>query len=212
MDKELVIKKIEELESYFSSKQAKQAIKVLKSELNLSSAKKKKVSSAVAKEFVLPKEVVGNQMAFALFTDGACRGNPGPGSFAYMIQSGVDGSLLYEAAQVSSLTTNNKMELKAIIEGLKYLSEHYTPMHQIFVYTDSKYAVDGIKSWVRGWKKRGWKKADKKSPENLELWQQLDHLNENLNVSFHWVKAHAGHPQNEYVDGMANEVLDKNGY
>ena len=121
------------------------------------------------------------------------------------------GEVLHKQSKHSAHTTNNKMELTAIIEGLLFVKNKF-PNEKLYVYTDSKYAVDGIKSWVSGWKRRGWKKADKKEPENLELWKKLDQLNNDLEISFHWVKGHSGHPQNEYVDKLANIELDENGF
>ena len=104
------------------------------------------------------------------------------------------------------------MELSGVIQGLKFAATEYGVGTKIFVYTDSKYVVDGIKSWVAGWKKRGWKKADKKEPENLDFWKELDQLNLKMDLEFHWVKGHAGHPQNERVDELANLAMDANGY
>ncbi|MBT4790054.1 MAG: ribonuclease HI [Halobacteriovoraceae bacterium] len=120
--------------------------------------------------------------------------------------------IIEQQAQAEKLTTNNKMELKAIIKGLECLSNQVTPMHEIYVYTDSQYVVNGMKTWIHGWKKRNWKKADNKAPENLELWQRLDEQSQICSVIFNWVKGHSGHPQNEYVDGLANKVLDENGF
>jgi ribonuclease HI len=107
------------------------------------------------------------------------------------------------------------MELKAVIEGLRALIEfcHDHPKIKkwnIFVYTDSKYVVDGMEQWVIDWKRRGWKKADNKAPENVDLWMELDKVAKDplLSVKFSWVKGHAGHPQNEYCDEMCNKILD----
>ncbi|MCO4754032.1 MAG: ribonuclease HI [Bacteriovoracaceae bacterium] len=152
-----------------------------------------------------------NPDEIAMYSDGACRGNPGPGSWAFIAQDHT-GSLVQTASGVSEHTTNNKMELQGVIEGLNYLKGESTSYRKIFYFTDSKYVVDGITSWVKGWKKRGWKKADKKAPENLEQWQELDMLNERFNVEFIWVKGHAGHPQNELCDQLANEALDAQGF
>tara|TARA_Y100000780_G_scaffold219872_1_gene226561 strand:+ start:23742 stop:24386 length:645 start_codon:yes stop_codon:yes gene_type:complete len=158
----------------------------------------------------LPTPIL-NANEIALYSDGACRGNPGPGSWAFIAQN-PQGELVHTASGVSKLTTNNKMELQGVIEGLHFVSEQPENFKKIFFYTDSKYVVDGITSWVKGWKRRGWKKADKKAPENLEQWQELDRLNEQFNVEFIWVKGHAGHPQNELCDQLANEALDAQGF
>jgi ribonuclease HI len=148
----------------------------------------------------------------ALFCDGACRGNPGPGSWASVAQV-AENEFLFTASGFELLTTNNKMELEGVIQGLEQIREQEGNFQTIFVYSDSKYVVEGIEKWVIGWKKRGWLKADNKPPENLELWKNLDRLKESFNrIEFHWIKGHAGHPQNEYCDRMANQVLDESGY
>lgn len=160
-------------------------------------------------ELVLPKEIK-NDTDLALFSDGACRGNPGPGAWAYVVQN-AQGELIAKDQDTAEKTTNNRMELAGAIEALKFLksSDH---QGDFYLYTDSRYVVDGIEKWVAGWKARGWKKADKKEPENIELWKLLDDLNSELKVNFLWVKGHAGHPQNELCDQMANEALDEAGY
>lgn len=173
--------------------------------------------------FDLPQEVQLFPQAIALFTDGACRGNPGPGSWAAMAQAHYqglknDGDIIFSASGVDIPTTNNKMELTAALQGLfkvrEYLTEQSLPLHTpILLFSDSKYVLDGLDKWVEGWKKRGWKKADNKVPENVELWKALDQINGELQgLRFHWVKGHAGHPQNEYVDKMANIALDEAGH
>lgn len=209
MKKSSLDKMLKELKTYLTSESALEAIKTLKQELkNYTEPPKKELSPD---DFEVPKELTGKDLALALFSDGACRGNPGPGSYAFIVQNS-RGEVLASEAQVSEQTTNNKMELSGVIKGLEYLSSQTTPMHQIFIYTDSKYVVDGMNSWVVGWKKRGWKKADNKVPENVELWQKLDELNSQMNCTYLWVKGHAGHPQNEYVDELANIALDQNGF
>lgn len=210
MKKSTLKKKLDELAKYLVSESAKEALSTLQKELQSFQESPKK-SNADTSEFEVPSEVKGKSHAIALFTDGACRGNPGPGSYAFMVQSEA-GETVHSDAKTSELTTNNKMELSGVIKGLEFLAQTMTPLNEIHIYTDSKYVVDGMKSWVAGWKKRGWKKADKKTPENVELWQSLDALNNQLNCHFHWVKGHAGHPQNEYVDELANIALDQDGY
>ncbi len=161
-------------------------------------------------EMSLPKEIGSND--FALFSDGACRGNPGPGAWGAICQNG-KGEILFELSAIDPLTTNNKMELLGAIRSLqrlqKELGGRFTQV-KVHLYSDSKYVVDGITKWVSGWKRRGWKKADKKVPENIDLWQQLDELSE-VNIHYHWVKGHAGHPQNERCDQLANMALDQSG-
>lgn len=168
--------------------------------------------------FPLPEEMRELPQGFAIFADGACRGNPGPGAWATIIQD-AKSEVILKSSGVDVPTTNNKMELEGVIRGLKGLiekwiedgiSDHESP---VFVYSDSKYVVEGIEKWVSGWKLRGWKKADNKEPENLLLWKELDQLKSNFNrISFLWVKGHAGHPQNEMCDRMANLALDEAGF
>lgn len=161
----------------------------------------------------VPKEVISSGAVLALFTDGACRGNPGPGAWGALIQD-PQSRILWEGSGHADQTTNNKMELSAVIEALKesenlYNEKGWPKDRTLLLYSDSKYVLDGLRSWVPGWKARGWKKADKKAPENLELWQELDQLSLQFpNLKLHWVKGHSGHPQNEYVDGLANQELD----
>ena len=212
MNKSNILIKLSEIAQALPSPVAQQAIAVLKKEVE-NSGGIKAGSERAEKNHVqlpLPSEILGHKSRVALFTDGACRGNPGPGSWAYLAQDH-HGELLTQRAACEEHTTNNKMELKAIIFGLKDLMMAY-PKSEIWVYTDSKYVVDGMKSWVAGWKKRGWKKADKKAPENLDLWQELDELNSKGRIIFNWVKGHSGHPQNEYADQLANKELDANGF
>lgn len=147
----------------------------------------------------------------AIYSDGACRGNPGPGSWAFVVQDNT-GEILQRASGVSEITTNNKMELQGAIEGLAILEDFPKQFTRVHFHTDSRYVVDGITKWVQGWKSRGWKKADKKTPENVEQWKRLDELYAMYDVKFIWVKGHSGHPQNELCDRMANEALDVQGF
>jgi ribonuclease HI len=163
-----------------------------------------------------PEEIAGDPLAIALFSDGGCRGNPGPGAYAYVIQD-QSGAVLAEGVEFESYTTNNKMELSGPIKGLMEIKDLLPSIGQdpllvkVKVMTDSKYVVDGMKSWVKGWKARGWKKADNKTPENLELWQKLDQVRDSFfDIDWVWVKGHGGHPQNEYCDQKANEAMDEN--
>ena len=164
----------------------------------------------------VPKELAGEPMSLAIYSDGGCRGNPGPGAFAFVIQD-FEGKVLGEGVEFETHTTNNKMELSGPLRGLHEAKEVLAQLgrdpllSKIKVITDSKYVVDGMKSWVQGWKSRGWKKADGKSPENLELWQELDTIRHGfMEIEWVWVKGHGGHPQNEYCDRKANEAMDAN--
>lgn len=168
--------------------------------------------------YPLPTEMNNQTSGYAVFSDGACRGNPGPGSWAVVIQNHL-GEFILKSSGVDIPTTNNKMELEGVIRGLrglmeKFVEDGFSQSHEpILVYSDSKYVIEGIEKWVPGWKNRGWKKADNKAPENLELWKELDALKHNFeNIQFHWVKGHDGHPQNELCDQMANIALDEAGF
>ncbi|PIK16746.1 MAG: ribonuclease HI [Halobacteriovorax sp. JY17] len=152
--------------------------------------------------------------AYALFSDGACRGNPGPGAWG-MVGQNAKGEVLFKGSGVETTTTNNRMEMMGAIEAMKYLLSEgvNTDSAEVYLYSDSKYVVDGLKSWMQGWKNRGWKKADKKTPENVDLWQELDRISSSFsNIQYLWVKGHAGHPQNELCDQLANEALDDSGF
>ena len=132
-----------------------------------------------------------------IYTDGSALGNPGPGGYGAVLLSGHHRK---ELSQGFRLTTNNRMELTGVISALAALKEPC----QVLLTTDSKYVVDSItKGWVYGWKKRGWVKSDKKPALNVDLWEQLLPLLERHKVAFHWVKGHAGHPENERCDQLA---------
>lgn len=132
-----------------------------------------------------------------MYTDGACSGNPGPGGWGAILKYG---NAQKELSGADKLTTNNKMELTAVIMALRALKEPC----EVILTTDSKYVVDGIeKGWAKSWQRNGWKKADKKPALNRELWEELLSLLETHRVKFNWVKGHAGHPENERCDEMA---------
>ena len=138
-----------------------------------------------------------------IFTDGACSGNPGPGGWGTVLRFGEHEK---ELSGGEASTTNNRMELTAVIEGLKALKEPCA----VTLTTDSKYVCDSVtKGWVYGWKKRGWVKSDKKPALNVDLWEQLLPLLEKHKVQFVWVKGHAGHPENERCDRLAVEQSQK---
>jgi len=137
-----------------------------------------------------------------IYTDGACRGNPGPGGWgAYLTSRGHERELWGG----EFTTTNNRMELTAAIRALEALSRPC----QVSVYTDSKYVMQGLQDWLPGWKKRGWKTADKKPVKNQDLWQLLDALNAGHEVAWFWVKGHSGDPGNERADALANRGIDE---
>ena len=131
-----------------------------------------------------------------IFTDGACKGNPGPGGWGAVLRC--DGKER-ELSGGEPLTTNNRMELTAAIKGLEALKR---PCH-VQLYTDSNYVRDGIRTWIHGWKRNGWKTSDRKPVKNAELWQALEAAAERHQVEWHWVKGHAGHAENERADQLA---------
>ena len=139
-----------------------------------------------------------------IYTDGACKGNPGPGGWGALLEAG---SARKELCGGEASTTNNRMELTAVIEALGALNKPC----RIALYTDSKYVMDGLNEWLPNWKKRGWKTADKKPVKNQDLWQALDTAVARHEITWHWVKGHAGHPGNERADTLANEGIAKIG-
>ena len=136
-----------------------------------------------------------------VYTDGACRGNPGPGGWGVWLKCGEHERELFGG---EALTTNNRMELTAPIEALASLKRSC----QVTIYTDSQYVRQGITAWIHGWKARGWLTADKKPVKNVELWQRLDTLNASHHVTWRWVKGHSGDPGNERADRLANRGID----
>ena len=135
-----------------------------------------------------------------IFTDGACKGNPGVGGWGVQIKLA---EKTKELKGYHDQTTNNRMELIAVIEGLKSLKKGCFAD----VTTDSTYVKNGISSWINSWKKNGWKTASKKPVKNKELWMKLDNLVQNHNIKWKWVKGHSGHPGNERADQLANEAI-----
>jgi len=133
-------------------------------------------------------------------TDGACSGNPGPGGWGAVLEYGEH---VKELSGGEALTTNNRMELTAAIKALTALSRPCV----VEIHTDSTYMRDGVMKWIHGWKRNGWKTADKKPVKNVELWQELDAALARHDVSWHWVKGHAGHDLNERADRLANEGM-----
>lgn len=138
----------------------------------------------------------------AIFTDGACRGNPGPGGWGALLRYG-DREKKISGGEFD--TTNNRMEMMAAIQALMTVQENC----RIDIYTDSQYLQKGMTEWLPNWKKRHWKKKDNKPVKNVDLWQSLDREIERHQVTWHWVKAHNGHVENELVDALANQAIDQ---
>ncbi len=137
-----------------------------------------------------------------IYTDGACRGNPGPGGWGALL---VLGEKRLELCGGEQGTTNNRMELTAAIEGLGALKRQCN----VKLITDSQYVLKGVTEWMSGWKKRGWKTASKQPVKNVDLWQKLDQACQAHRVEWEWVKGHAGHPGNERADQLANRGIDE---
>lgn len=136
-----------------------------------------------------------------IYTDGACKGNPGPGGWGAWLRAGQHEKELFGG---EPLTTNNRMELTAVIEALTTLKRPCS----VAIYTDSEYVKNGITTWIHNWKRRGWRTADGKPVKNAELWRRLDELVAGHQLSWHWVKGHAGDPGNERADALANRGVE----
>ena len=132
-----------------------------------------------------------------IFTDGACKGNPGPGGWGAVLRKG---TVEKELSGGEPATTNNRMELTAVIRALQALQRPC----QIALHTDSRYVIDGITGWIHGWQKNGWKTAAKKPVLNADLWQELQEATRPHRIEWKWVKGHAGHPENERADALAS--------
>lgn len=145
---------------------------------------------------------VNDQMAVVLYSDGACRGNPGLGAWAYVLH--VDGDEV-EAAGVVERTTNNRMELEAAIQGLSRIPRSV----RVRVVTDSQYLCKGMSEWVENWKRNGWKTASRKPVLNRDQWERLVELAEQHEIRWEWVRGHDGHEYNERCDARANEAMDE---
>lgn len=139
-------------------------------------------------------------MSIEIYTDGACKGNPGPGGWGVLLRyQGVEKTLHGGEAH----TTNNRMELMAAIKGLEALKRPCT----VDLYTDSQYLRQGMMDWLTGWKKNGWRNSKKEPVKNEDLWRLLDSLASQHQIKWHWVKGHSGHPENELVDALANQGI-----
>jgi ribonuclease HI len=147
-----------------------------------------------------PERLSPERLAVEIFTDGACRGNPGPGGWAAILRYG---DTEKELAGGEAQTTNNRMEMTAAIVALEALKRPC----RVWLYTDSQYLRDGIMRWLPAWKARGWRTADKKPVKNIDLWQRLDMAAAPHQVEWIWVRGHAGHPENERADALARAAV-----
>lgn len=141
-------------------------------------------------------------MKVTIFTDGACKGNPGPGGWGALLRYN-DHETELKGAEAH--TTNNRMELMAAIKALEALKRSC----EVELYTDSQYLKLGMTTWLVNWKRKQWRNSKKESVKNVDLWQQLDALAEKHQIHWHWVKGHSGHPENERVDELANEAIEE---
>ena len=142
------------------------------------------------------------ESAVVIYADGACRGNPGPGGWGVLLRArGAEKELFGGEPD----TTNNRMELTAVIRGLETLRRRCA----VRVYTDSQYVQKGISEWIHDWKRRGWRTSDRKPVKNADLWQRLDDLARGHRIEWLWVRGHAGHPENERADALANRGIDE---
>lgn len=155
-----------------------------------------------------PKAEISDEVASSprvlLFTDGACSGNPGPGGWAFVLQHPSSGKSR-ESAGSDPATTNNRMELMAVIRGLEAL----TRPSAVELYSDSQYVLKGLKEWLVGWKAKGWKTANKQPVKNQDLWMELDRLQVCHKITFHWIRGHTGHPENERCDELAVAEIER---
>lgn len=145
---------------------------------------------------------MSDETTINIYADGGCRGNPGPGGWGVLLQAG---ALEKELCGGEHETTNNRMELTAVIRSLEALKRPSS----VNVHTDSQYVQKGISEWIHNWKRNGWRTADKKPVKNADLWQTLDSLAKQHQIKWIWVKGHAGHPGNERADALANRGIDE---
>ncbi len=140
-----------------------------------------------------------------VYTDGGCHGNPGPGAWAFVIQGGFSA----EEAGADLATTNNRMELQAVIEALRYLTRHRNAVAAVRIHTDSQYVKNGINEWIHTWIRNGWRTAAKRPVKNQDLWIRLHELNQLVQPSWVWVRGHAGNELNERCDALVQEYIGR---
>ena len=141
-------------------------------------------------------------MVVEIFTDGACRGNPGPGGWGALLRYGYTEKKMWGG---EPMTTNNRMELTGAIKALAALKRDC----QVSITTDSQYVRQGITQWIESWRARGWRTSNRQPVKNQDLWEELDQLVQDHDITWHWVKGHSGHPENELVDELANRGIEE---
>ena len=146
---------------------------------------------------------MNNEKSISIWTDGACSGNPGPGGWGALIKYP---NLTKKLSGSEPHTTNNRMEILAVINALKSINLNL----KITIYTDSKYVKDGITSWIHNWKINNWKNSQKKDVKNKDLWQELDGLTQKIDINWQWVKGHSGNIENDIADKLATSAIQKN--
>ena len=211
--KRSLLNSLKSIKNLFNDEETAKNVEALVEKVN--TLEEKEVISTT-RSYPLPKEVGPNE--YAVFSDGACRGNPGPGSWGVMAQDDNE-NVLFEASSFDEETTNNRMELLGAQKGLEILDDYLSEESinpkdtKVYLYSDSNYVVQGLNSWRHNWKKKGWKKSDNKPVDNQQYWESLDKETEKFfAVQAIWVKGHANHPQNERCDQLCNEILDKEGF
>ena len=147
---------------------------------------------------------MSDSQAVHIFTDGGCHGNPGPGGWAFIVER--EGTR-HTAHGGAPATTNNRMELEAVIHALEYAAEHGLCTTSVHIHTDSQYVRNGITTWIINWERNGWKTSAKKPVKNRELWMKLREAEKRCPVEWHWVRGHSGHPQNEEADALVQEAI-----
>ena len=149
--------------------------------------------------------MIKKNIPLLIYTDGACSGNPGPGGWAALLKQ--DNHVLQELVGSDANTTNNRMELMAVIKSLEFASDHHdTVLH---IHTDSRYVMDGIQNWLPRWQANGWRTAQNKPVKNQDLWEELYTLSKGRRIEWTWLKGHAGHPENERADILAKNAILK---
>lgn len=197
---EIEIVSLDDINDLFSVTKAQEALYSLLSFLGIS---EKQIETKSYRSMILESDKMDN---VTIYTDGGCSGNPGPGGWAFVILNEAN-TVLFKESGGERQTTNNKMELTAVISGLKAAKN--LGSNQIVVCTDSQYVKNGITSWIFNWKKNGWRNAQKQPVKNKELWEALDEEVSTLKVTFKWVKGHAGIEHNELCDSMVRQEMEK---